>query len=129
MILLCGFRNGDYFGAQLNVPDKKIFSPPIKSKLDAPSILSYSCYYSHTVFVTREGRIYAIGNNYKSIISSTLRKEPYYDFTEIALCVKGQFYHPISVLCGHNFTLYLVIDPHNKKLNKVDLRFGASIVS
>lgn len=66
-----------------------------------PINFSYSCYYSHTVFVTREGRIYAIGNNYKSIISSTLPKEP------------------ISVMCEFNFTLYLVIDPENKKLNKL----------
>lgn len=82
-------------------------------------MLSFSTYYEHTVWITRDGKAYAIGGNICRIICGSLPREKFLEDREVILKdEKGQTFKFISVVCGYYYTLYLVIGINNSKISR-----------
>lgn len=90
----------------------KIVCPPTESKLDISTLVSYSVYCYHAVWITKNGHIYAIGDNIEKQIFQTLPKHFIEYQTEITIQDnERRIYNPISAVCGRFYTLYLVKSP------------------
>lgn len=112
IILTCGYNTYHQLGAKSNNRSRDgtpIINPPAHLHLDASSILSYSTYFDHTVFITRSNEVLAIGDNRCGEISPTLPKRIHRQFTKFELKNnQGQLFKPTSVVCGESYTLYIV---------------------
>lgn len=83
-------------------------SPPVNSHLNVSSLLAFSTFYEHSVWINKEGKAFAVGNNSDGRISSTLPNKTLDKETEIIIKNKnGQQCKFLSVVCGAKSTLYL----------------------
>lgn len=92
-----------------------VVSPYLQSQLDISTILSYSIFGNHSIKITQDNRIYAIGDNRDNQISESLPKEVFNQYTEFTIQdPKGRTCSPISSICGKFFTLSLVTNPDHE---------------
>lgn len=112
MLFVCGNNYAHQFGQDSNKKPSKgeeYISPPQQSVLDATSISSYSIYYWHSVIVTKSGEVMAAGKNRNGSIYKNLQYQKLQKFTKFEIRDKeDKLYHPISAVCGEDYTLYLV---------------------
>ncbi|KAK8897608.1 hypothetical protein M9Y10_015569 [Tritrichomonas musculus] len=93
-----------------------IVCPPVKSAIDTSELSSFSIYSFHSLFITNDGVIKAIGTNKNNRIMADLPLE-LAKYTEIHIKDKeGNVCTPISVVCGNGYTLYLVSNKDQKRL-------------
>lgn len=91
-----------------------VVSPPGSSDFDISSLISYSVYCDHSVWVTKEGRARAIGDNSGGRIHGSLPKEKIIRSAEFDIIDKQKNkYDIISAVCGLYYSLYL-IHPRNE---------------
>lgn len=118
MIKVCGTNEFHQLGVTSNTKnddDDDSVSPPVELQLDPSSILSFSSYNDHTVIITCDGVLHAIGNNEDGRIGGTLPKETLEKFTEYSIADKdGRTLVPVSAVCGFLYTLYLLTNPESK---------------
>lgn len=106
-----GANNYHQVGEESNnkVGSLPIICPPLTSKIIVSNLLSYSLYYDHAMWVTKDGRGYVVGNNSnQSFLNSLLPKKLK---TAIEINMKdsrGIQCKFISILCGKEYTLYLI---------------------
>lgn len=92
-----------------NAYDYPTIIPPLKSHIDVSTIISFATYSQHSVWITNDGKAYAIGDNTDGRISSSLPKKQLNEETEIEIKGKdGNLCKFISVVCGAFYTLYQV---------------------
>lgn len=127
MLYLCGYNESGPLGEESNNEStcgSPVICPIIKSHLDANSILSYSIYNNHAVYITKNNTVQGIGDNNLLQISPTLPDDEFDQFKEFAINDdQGQAWIPTSVACGANYTLYIVTDPSDKNNTKVAYSF------
>lgn len=105
----------------------QIINPLRNSSINASSIVSYSIYQDHSVLITTDGEIFALGCNKYGCIIGSLPKSDLEEFTKFEIKDKdGHIYHPISALCGYDYTLYLVSP--NKNSTKYLLAYSYSYI-
>lgn len=107
---VCGANNCNQLDKNSNEENLigPIINPHIKFHIDPSSMLSFSTYYEHTVWITHDGKAYAIGDNFGEICGS-LPQERFLEAREVILKdEKGKPFKFISVVCGLDYTLYLV---------------------
>lgn len=108
-----GVKSNNYFNG---VP---IVCPPAKSNIDASNLSSFSVYSFHSVYITKDGIIKAIGSNKGNKIAGDLPAE-LTKYTEIQIKDKeGNVCPPVSAVCGSSYTLYLVSNPLNKEKHRL----------
>lgn len=101
--ILCAQSNGQ------GVKNQPSISPPVNSRLDPSSLLSYSVYDDHAAWVFRDGRAFAIGNATNGKICGKLSNSILSKQKEITLNdPQGKPCHFLSAVCGTWYTLYLV---------------------
>lgn len=86
-----------------------VVSPPIDLNIKISSLLSFSVYYEHAVWVTTDGKGHAIGLNRDLRICGTipkdvLRKEIQFEIQDN----EGRPRQLLSAVCGLYYTLYMV---------------------
>ena len=90
----------------------RIVCPPNESNLDISSLISYSVYCYHAVWITKDGHAFAIGDNIEKQIYECLPKHFIEYKTEVTIQDNDRnTYIPISAVCGRFYTLYLVKSP------------------
>lgn len=83
-------------------------SPPLNSSLNITSLQSYSVFDNHAVWITKDGRGFAIGSNENGQIIGTINKQIHKDIQSIyILDNENRKCQLISAVCGHDYTLYL----------------------
>ena len=111
-MLVCGDNTNNQLDTKSNeesLGGRPIINPHIKFHIDPSSMLSFSTYCDHTVWITHDGKAYAIGYNSDGRICGSLPKEIFTEDREVILKdKKGQPFKFISVVCGEWYTLYLV---------------------
>lgn len=86
-----------------------VICPPVESRLDISQALSYSVYRDHAVWITREMKAHAVGDNSNGRISGDLPKDKLSEESEFEVRDKeGNSYDIISAVCGSWYTLYLI---------------------
>ena len=106
-----GLNNYNQVGHTSNNKSGKypIICPPLSSKIVVSNLISYSVYYHHASWVTKDGQGYAIGDNSYGAILGSLPKSKLETATEIDMKdSRGIQCKFISILCGHYYTLYLI---------------------
>lgn len=63
----------------------KMIYPPLKSHINISDLLSFSTYSQHTVWVTKDKKAYAIGDNLNGQISDSIPKEVLSEDTEVII--------------------------------------------
>ena len=82
--------------------------PPLDLSLDPSTLLSFSSYGEHAVWVTKDYKAYAIGSNRGSRISTYLANEVFMEPVEVILPdSKGFPMQILSAACGFFYTLYM----------------------
>lgn len=121
MILVSGDNSNLLLGKDSNnisAHGSPVISPPLDLPIDTSSLLSYSIYYNHSLFITNDGSLHGIGDNRNLQISISLPKEKILQTTEFSL-KKDQSHQlvPISAVCGRKYTLFMASDKDdsNKK--------------
>lgn len=95
-----------------NSDDDPSINPPVKLNLDPSQISSYSSYNNHTVLITLDGIVKAVGDNEDGKIGGTLQKEVHNHFTEFSIKDdQERVLTPSSSVCGYLYTLYKVSIP------------------
>lgn len=85
-----------------------IIYPPIESHIDPSNLLSFSTYSQHTVWITKDRKAYAIGDNVDGQISNSIPKEMLDKETEVIIKDSdGKQCSFLSVVCGTYYTLYI----------------------
>lgn len=111
LVIVRGLDNYNQLGENLNNNDdinQSLIGPPLKLSLDFSSLLSYSVYYRHSVFVTNGGKLLGIGDNENGRINSILPKAKINQFTEFSIKNEsGYQLIPISAVCLDKGTLYM----------------------
>lgn len=103
-----------------NIDGTPIISPPIDSKLDLIQLLSFSLYNEHAIWVTRDGKAFAIGDNRYNQILENFPKKILEDYTRIHIQDQaGQNWKTLSAVCGEMYTLYLVSLPNDHNFTKL----------
>ena len=67
MMQICGDNEYDQLGVSSTGKNSKghpIVAPPANSHIDVTSILSYSKYSDHSVWITQHGKAHAVGLNH-----------------------------------------------------------------
>ena len=123
MIIVGGRNEYNQLGENPNNTDfdgEPIISPAVKSHLDISTLLSYSVYSSHFVFITKNKKAYAYGFNSGNKISSTIPTGKLDKCTEIRILDnKGRPCNFLSAVCGTYYTLYLISPQYDNKFNKL----------
>lgn len=82
--------------------------PPLDLSLDPSTLISFSSYGEHAVWVTKDYKAYAIGSNMGSRISTYLANEVFTEPVEVILPdSKGFPMQILSAACGFFYTLYM----------------------
>lgn len=82
---------------------------PVLSLLDVSSLLSLSTYAEHSVWVTKDHRAHAIGNNQDGRIGQFIPQQIFKDPIDYQIIdPQGEMYPILSAVCGVHYTLYLV---------------------
>lgn len=98
-----------------NIDHTPIITPVINSNLNPLSLLSFSVYNEHSVWITRDGKVHAIGDNRYGQIVTNIPKESINTDTIFSIQDKeGSSWLSISAVCGESYTLYLVSSPNKK---------------
>lgn len=111
MLEFCGLNDHSQFGEESNNKSSKgesFISPAVRSSFDATSISSLSLYKKHLVAITKSGEILAAGYNGDGQIIGSLAKDDHKKFTKFSIKDVYHTMHPISAVCGFDFTLYIV---------------------
>lgn len=123
MIIVGGRNEYNQLGENPNNTDfdgEPIISPAVTSHLDISTLLSYSVYSSHFVFITKNKKAYAYGFNSGNKISSTIPTGKLDKCTEIRILDnKGRPCNFLSAVCGTYYTLYLISPQYDNKFNKL----------
>lgn len=91
-----------------NSKNESIVYPIYNSPLKVSSLLSYSICYDHSVCITKEGTVQAVGDNSHHQIWDSLPRQVINGWKEFEIQdVYGRSYSPLSVVCGSNYTLYM----------------------
>lgn len=86
-----------------------VVSPPLESRLDISQGMSYSVYRDHSVWITREMKAHAIGDNSLGQICNELPLEKINQESEFEIHdTEGNVCELYSAVCGQWYTLYLV---------------------
>lgn len=108
-MIIYGYNVCSRLGSNSNNNSSQANKPPCKSHLKASSLLSFSTYNLHSVWVNNEGQAYAIGENNYGQIGGSLPKETIQKDTEILIQdLNGHTCKFLSAVCGTYYTLYLV---------------------
>ncbi|KAK8895401.1 hypothetical protein M9Y10_023864 [Tritrichomonas musculus] len=102
MLKLCGNNNRNQLGEESNNKSPlgfPVINPAVNSHLEASTLISFSNYGNKTVVITTDGILLAAG----SIPGTFLTK-----FTKIEIKNNYSIQHPISAVCGWDYTLYMV---------------------
>ncbi|KAK8838286.1 hypothetical protein M9Y10_035709 [Tritrichomonas musculus] len=109
---ICGYNKYSPFPEKSNnrsLCKEPCISPPCDHLLNVSSLLSYSCYSDHAVFIQNDFKAYALGSNKDFCISKTI---PELTFSRergiIILDSNKQRVRFLSAVCGYHYTLYLV---------------------
>lgn len=86
--------------------DENIINIPQKIN-NLNNLISYSVYFTHSIYVDNTGSAYAIGNNTDQSILGNL-PEKLDDWTRITITRDKKELSFISAVCGFDYTLYLV---------------------
>lgn len=111
-MIVCGFNKNLQLNERStgkNSSNFPIVFPPLKSQLDISKLLSYSVCLRSSIWITSDGRAYAVGDNQNFQISGSLPKKAIEKSTEII--IKDDQGHQckfISALCDGLFSLYLI---------------------
>ncbi|KAK8857608.1 hypothetical protein M9Y10_016013 [Tritrichomonas musculus] len=112
MIKICGSNKLFQLGEKPTIEGvlgESIISPPIDSSLDAKTVSSFSLYMDHSVVILTNGQILAAGDNRDGRIINSLPKQVLTQFTKFEIIGSSSIsWHPVSCVCGHLYTLYLV---------------------
>ena len=112
MIKICGSNKLFQLGEKPTIEGvlgESIISPPIDSSLDAKTVSSFSIYMDHSVVILTNGQILAAGDNRDGRIINSLPKQVLTQFTKFEIIGSSSIsWHPVSCVCGHLYTLYLV---------------------
>lgn len=115
MLELCGYNEFFQLGEESNNQSTyktPTISPSLQSHLDISTILSYSALGNHSIFITSENKLYAIGDNSDNRISGFLPKKVLNQYTEFNIKdADGHILTPVSLVCGKFFTLYMLSIP------------------
>lgn len=116
---VAGFNKYFQFGKisnDKNTYELPIISPPLYSNIDVVSLLSYSTFGNHSVWIKKDGKAYAQGDNNDGRISPLIPKKILKKETEVFIQKEsGSQYQFISAVCGIYYTLYLVSDSNDQK--------------
>lgn len=112
MIKVSGENKNHQLGVESNnksINGSQIVCPPDNLKLDVSSLLSISTYCNHTVWVTRDGKVHAIGDNTLFKISKTLPESDIKESSTFEIFdSEGKSTTVLSAVCGIKYTLYLI---------------------
>ncbi|KAK8850304.1 putative E3 ubiquitin-protein ligase herc4 [Tritrichomonas musculus] len=115
-MIVCG-KNTDFRlgGSLKNKTNKSTsFTSPCQSNLDILSLISLSS-YSHSAWILKNGEAFAVGDNRKSKIASTLPKDLFENDTKITITdKKGHLCKFLSAVCGSSYTLYQIQGETNR---------------
>lgn len=119
MLRVAGENKARQLGVDPNnksIDGSQIVYPPDNFKLDTSSLLSFSVYSTHTVWITCDGKAHAIGDNTQFKISKSLPEENIKESTIFEIQdSEGKTCTVLSAICGINYTLYLIqCDVNNK---------------
>ena len=125
---ICGSNKSFQLGEKSNTEGifgESIISPPIDSSLDSKTISSFSTYFDHSIVILTNGIILAVGDNSDGRIINSLPKQVLTQFTKFEISgSSGLPWHPISCVCGHLYTLYLVSHIENSNNNQLVYSHG-----
>lgn len=112
MLKVIGFHEFKYGNADPNnTQDRKLET--FNFTIDVKSILSFSVYSNHAVWVTNDGQGYAVGDNRGYVIIGTLQEKEYINSTTFDFFDDDKKECKLlSVVCGACYTLYHV-QPHD----------------
>lgn len=131
MIKVCGTNEFHQLGVTSNTKnndDDDSVSPPVELPIDQSTILSFSSYNDHTVMITRDGILSAIGNNEDGKIGGTLPKETLQEFTQYSITdTEGHTLVPTSAVCGFLYTLYLFTNPESNSQSQLAYIYSDSL--
>lgn len=123
MLKVIGFHEhlhpgiGDQYDEQLPPPEAFHFT------IDVHSILAFSVYSNHAVWVTKDGEGYTVGDNRGFAIIGTLEEKEYPETTKFDFYDDdGNSCKLLSVVCGSCYTLYHV-QPNNNENGDTRLAF------
>lgn len=88
--------------------DVKIVNTPTKNRIDPKSIISFSTYYNHSVWITKENVAFGIGDNREFQFDPCSKKSIYTTPRKVKFLnemFEGSIF--ISAVCGESYTLYL----------------------
>lgn len=107
-----------------NVDGTPIIYPPSASKLNPSHLLSFSIYNEHAIWITREGKMYAIGDNRYHQINESIPKKILQE--EMIINIQDQEdknWQALSAVCGESYTLYLISLPDDIQVTKLAYSF------
>lgn len=118
---VCGINNYQQLGVESNSTGdyKGLYAcPPINSKIDIESIMSYSIYSTHSILIANDGRCFAFGYNGDGRIDGNYSNDPLNKKEIEIFDPEGNKCTFISAVCGDPYTLYLVSSPicHKRQL-------------
>lgn len=120
MIIVSGSNTYFQLGEKSNNVNSNgtpIISPPIKSHIDESSIISFSTYFDHTVFITRDYSAHGIGDNSHCEIIPSLPKRIIKHITKFEIKdSQNHTYKPTTVVCGESYTLYIATNNSKNQL-------------
>lgn len=125
VIKVCGYNNRRQMPADSNNKSKdgrcQIICPPIDLPYDLSSLLSFSVYHDHALWITNYGIGHATGDNYGSRLSGNIPRNQLKMATEVTIKdSEDRVYNILSAVCGAEYSLFLIqrpIDP-NKPTNR-----------
>ena len=109
---ICGYNEFSQLGPPPNTKnddEKLTTSPPINSNFEISSFLSFSLYYDHAIWITKDGDAYAVGDNRDFVIIHSLPAKIFDKKQKIIINDKeGHPFKFLSALSGGYYSLYLV---------------------
>ena len=80
---VCGTNDKNQLYIKNFSTDEPNITTPVKNQIDPRTIISFSTYYDHSVWVTKDGSAYGIGDNRKGQFDPLSKKKIYYSPTKI----------------------------------------------
>lgn len=115
---VCGCNSNHHLNEPSNNKNKNnapIICPPIISHLKIHELLSYSVSFQHSIWITKEGRAFCMGNNENHCIIGNIDQKKIENETEIIINNQhGSSYKFISAVCGDNYSLYLLLGEYGE---------------
>lgn len=119
MIKVSGENKNRQLGVDSNnksINGSQIVCPPDNFKLDVSSLLSLSTYFTHTVWVTRDGKGHVIGDNTLFKIGKLLPDSEIKDSSIFEIYdSEGKACTLLSAVCGNEYTLFLIQSPNSNQ--------------